>query len=71
MYINVENLLDLVEKHPELQIVRDITANHGVESEISLLCELIAKLYQKLDTLLPQSTVSVDSAPKSASTKAR
>ena len=51
MYINVENLNELVERHPELQIVRDVTANHGEKSEISQLCELIAKLYDKVDSL--------------------
>lgn len=59
MYINVENLLELVEKHPELEIVRKITANHGEESEISLLCELIAKVYAKIDLLTP----SIDKTP--------
>lgn len=61
MYINVENLLELIEKHPELQTVRDITANHGEQSEISLLCELIAKIYQKLDTLMQAPTAKVAS----------
>jgi hypothetical protein len=65
MYINVENLNELVEKHPELQTVRDITANHGQESEISLLCELVAKIYQKLDTILPElKTEKVTTAKK-------
>jgi len=52
MYIDVENLHDVISRHPELEVVRSITANHGVESEISLLCELIAKLYAKVDTLI-------------------
>ena len=51
MYINVENLNELCECHPELETVRKITASHGEESEISLIVELIAKLYQKLDAL--------------------
>lgn len=59
MYINVENLHDLIEAHPELEIVRKITANHGEESEISLLCELIAKLYAKVDMLSPKTTAAV------------
>jgi len=63
MYINVENLLELCESHPELEIVRKITANHGEESEISLLCELIAKAYQKIDALTPKSNVTVDEVP--------
>lgn len=58
MYINVENLLELCEKHPELEVVRKITANHGEESEISLLCELIAKAYAKIDALTPVSKVA-------------
>lgn len=57
MYINVENLNELCERHPELEIVRNVTGNHGVESEISLLCELIAKVYQKLDLLTPSKSV--------------
>ena len=62
MYINVENLLDLIEKHPELEVVRKITANHGEESEISLLCELIAKAYAKIDALsTPVSSARVPS----------
>lgn len=61
MFIKVENLGELCEKHPELEAVRKITANHGEESEISLLCELIAKLYQRVDSLLdkPAANVSV------------
>jgi hypothetical protein len=59
MYIHVENLLELCEKHPELEIVRDITANHGEKSEISLLCELIAKLYEKIDSLSSTKPTSV------------
>ncbi len=56
MFIHVENLIELCEKHPELEVVRKLTANHGEESEISLLCELIAKLYQKIDSLLDTPT---------------
>lgn len=64
MYINVDNLLELIEAHPELEIVRKITANHGEESEISLLCELIAKAYAKIDALSPsQKTTSSVSKP--------
>jgi len=65
MYINVENLNELCECHPELEIVRKITANHGEESEISLIVELIAKIYQKLDALTPktEAKVVVDEAP--------
>lgn len=58
MYINVENLLELAEKHPEIHDIRNITANHGEESEISKLCEIICKLYAKIDALTP-STSSV------------
>ena len=58
MYINVENLNELVERHPELQIVRDVTANHGEKSEISQLCELIAKLYAKVDELTPKTATA-------------
>lgn len=58
MYIDVENLLEVISRHPELETVRSITANHGVESEISQLCELIAKLYAKVDTLIPQKDVT-------------
>jgi hypothetical protein len=53
MYIDVENLHDVISRHPELETVRKITANHGEESEISQLCELIAKLYAKIDSLFP------------------
>ena len=51
MYIKVEELLDLCEQYPELQAVRDITANHGEKSDISELCELIAHLYRRLEAL--------------------
>lgn len=61
MYINVENLLELCEKFPELEIVRKVTANHGEESQISLLCELIAKLYQRFDSLTPSTAKTVTS----------
>ena len=62
MYINVDNLLEVIERHPELEIVRNITANHGFESEISQLCELIAKLYVKVDGLMnPSANASVSS----------
>ena len=57
MYINgVENLLELAEKHPELHEIRDITANHGEKSEISVLCEIICKLYAKIDALSTPAT---------------
>jgi hypothetical protein len=59
MYINVENLNELCECHPELEVVRKITANHGEESEISLIVELIAKLYQKVDALTPKTDTKV------------
>jgi len=77
MYIDVENLLDVIARHPELEVVRNITANHGTESEISLLCELIAKLYAKVDTLIPpkiETTTSGDENPvplKSVSSRSR
>ena len=58
MYINVENLLELAEKHPEIHDIRDITANHGEVSEISRLCEVICKLYAKLDALSPATTTT-------------
>ena len=51
MYIKVEELVDLCEQYPELQVVRDITAHHGEKSDISELCELIAHLYRRLDAL--------------------
>ena len=74
MYIDVENLLEVIERHPELEVVRAITANHGTESEISLLCELIAKLYAKIDKLIsPSVTTSSDETPsvKSVSSRSR
>jgi len=58
MYIDVENLSELKDRHPELDDIRDITANHGVKSEISVLCEVICKLYAKLDSLLPVKSES-------------
>ena len=61
MYIDVPELLELIERHPELEVVRKITANHGEESEISLLCELIAKAYRKIDALTPSTTAKVAS----------
>ena len=61
MYIKVEELVDLCEQYPELQAVRDITANHGEKSEISELCELIAHLYKRLDSLQSKSTSNVKS----------
>jgi hypothetical protein len=68
MYINVENLGELCECHPELETVRKITANHGEESEISLLCELIAKLYQKVDALTPKTSNAVEEKPERVTT---
>lgn len=61
MYIKVEELLDLCEQYPELQTVRDITANHGEESEISKLCEVIAHLYHRLDNLQSKPTTNLKS----------
>jgi hypothetical protein len=61
MYIKVEELLDLCEQYPELHIVRDITANHGEKSEISELCEVIAHLYRRLDSLQSKPTSNVKS----------
>jgi hypothetical protein len=72
MYINVDNLNELCECHPELETVRKITANHGEETEISLLCELIAKLYAKVDALTPKTPNPVEEAPtKLTSAKTR
>lgn len=59
MYIKVEELIDLCETYPELQVVRDITANHGEKSEISEICELIAHLYKRLDSAQSKSTSNV------------
>jgi len=73
MYIDVENLHDVISRHPELEVVRSITANHGVESEISQLCELFAKLYAKVDTLISPKVEATTTAdvetvtPKSVS----
>ena len=61
MYINVEELIDLCEQYPELQKVREITANHGEKTDISELCELIAHLYRRLDALQSKSTANVKS----------
>lgn len=61
MYIKVEELVDLCEQYPELQTVRDITANHGEKSEISEICELIAHLYKRLDNLHSKSASNVKS----------
>jgi hypothetical protein len=58
MYIDVENLSELKDRHPELDDIRAITANHGEKSEISVLCEVICKLYAKLDSLLPVKSES-------------
>jgi hypothetical protein len=68
-----ENLNELCECHPELETVRKITANHGEESEISLLCELIAKLYAKVDALSPKPDTKVmeETPAKLTSTKSR
>jgi hypothetical protein len=59
MYIKVEELVDLCEQYPELHIIRDVTANHGEESEISKLCEVIAHLYKRLDSLQSRPTTNV------------
>lgn len=61
MYIKVEEIVDLCEQYPELQAVRDITANHGEKSEISEICELIAHLYKRLDALQSPKTSNVKS----------
>jgi len=58
MYIKVESLLTLCEKYPELEVVRDITSKHGEESEISLLCELLAKAYERIDALSSPAVIS-------------
>jgi hypothetical protein len=71
MYINVDNLNELCECHPELEVVRKITANHGEESEISLLCELIAKLYQKVDALMPKTSANAPEEPPTKITSAK
>lgn len=76
MYIDVENLHDVISRHPELEVVRNITANHGTESEISLLCELIAKLYVKIDALIPPKVTAetpdeVTTSVKSVSSRSR
>lgn len=63
MYIKVESLLTLCEKYPELEIVRNITANHGEETEISLLCELLAKAYERIDALTAP-VITSSSSPK-------
>jgi hypothetical protein len=55
----------LCEKYPELEIVRNITANHGEETEISLLCELLAKAYERIDAL----TAPVITSSSSSKTK--
>ncbi len=52
MYIDVENLHELKDRHPELDEIRNITANHGEKSEISVLCEVICKLYAKIDAIM-------------------
>ena len=57
----MEELLDLCEQYPELQTVRDITANHGEKSDISELCELIAHLYKRLDALQSKPTTNLKS----------
>ncbi len=72
MYIQVDNFNELCECHPELETVRKITARHGEESEISLLCELIAKLYAKVDALTPKTPNVVEETPaKLTSAKSR
>lgn len=58
MHIEVDELSDLCEQYPELQAVRDITANHGEKSEISEICELIAHLYKRLDSLQSPKTAA-------------
>lgn len=62
MFITDVDVAALVEKHPELQIIRDITANHGEKSEISELCQIIAHLYAKVDALTPTTTANVKTA---------
>lgn len=58
MHITDVDVTALLEKHPELQIIRDITANHGEKSEISELCQIIAHLYAKIDELSPKIRVA-------------
>ena len=59
MHINVDNFHELCEKHSELQLINNITAKHGEESEISQLCEVIAHLYAKIEALTPHTTSNV------------
>ena len=61
MYINVQELIDLCEQYPELEKVREITANHGEKNDISELCELIAHLYRHLNSLQSKPSVNVKS----------
>jgi hypothetical protein len=68
MYIEVENLSELKDRHPELDDIRAITANHGEKSEISVLCEVICKLYAKIDSLLPVKSETVET-PKISTAK--
>lgn len=59
MHINDVNVLELLETHPEIQKLRDITANHGEENDITRLCEVIAHLFAKIDALTDKTKSNV------------
>lgn len=51
MKIEVENLQALIEKLPELAIVQSVVDQYGEENDITKLCEVIAKLAERIDRL--------------------
>ena len=51
MKIEVEDLQALIAKFPELEIVQKITDQYGEENDITKLCEVIAKLAERIDRL--------------------
>lgn len=61
MNIKVEEFADLCETYSELKTIDAITAKHGEKSEISELCEVIAHLYRRLDSLQSKPTANVKS----------
>lgn len=51
MKIEVEDLQTLIEKIPEMEIIQKVTDQYGEENDITKLCNVIAKLAERVATL--------------------
>lgn len=55
MKIDVQDLQTLCDGFPELVKLRNVTDKYGEENDITVICDVIGQLYQRLENVAPKT----------------